>query len=86
MREAALLQSFPMGFVFEGSFDSVFKQIGEAVPPLFSAAVAASCVVELVSRIPDAVERERSFESVTEPVSSSFSSVIAGLKMARNWR
>ena len=84
MREAALLQSFPKGFVFEGSFDSIFKQIGEAVPPLFSAAVAASCVTELVSRIPNATEIKHSVDSVTEPVSSSFSSVIAGLKMVRN--
>lgn len=40
MREAALLQSFPKAFTFEGKFDDVFRQIGEAVPPLLSVAVA----------------------------------------------
>lgn len=83
MREAALLQGFPKRFEFCGTFDSVFKQIGEAVPPLFSAAVAASCVTELLSEIPSSDERARAVASVTEPVNSSFSSVIAGLKMAR---
>lgn len=84
MREAALLQSFPKGFEFSGTFDSVFKQIGEAVPPLFSAAVAATCISELLSKSPSPNELAQSVTPVTEPVSSSFSSVIAGLKMARN--
>ena len=84
MREAALLQSFPGGFDFYGSFDSVFKQIGEAVPPLFAAAVAASCAVELVSREPSLDQIKKSIPPITSPVSSSFSSVIAGMKMARN--
>lgn len=84
MREAALLQSFPKGFEFYGTFDSIFKQIGEAVPPLFSAAVAASCVIELLSESPGPDQRVGAVTPVSEPVSSSFSSVIAGLKMARN--
>ena len=50
MREAALLQSFPSLFEFEGSLDSVFKQIGEAVPPRFSAAIAASILVDLATK------------------------------------
>lgn len=85
-REAALIQSFPNGFEFCGSFDSVFKQIGEAVPPLFAAAVAASCVIELLSREPTLEEVQKAVQPITDPVSSSFSSVIAGLKMARNTR
>ncbi len=84
MREAALLQSFPRGFEFCGSFDSIFKQIGEAVPPLFAAAVAASCAVELVSREPSLDQIKKSIHPITSPVSNSFSSVIAGMKMARN--
>jgi DNA (cytosine-5)-methyltransferase 1 len=83
-REAAILQSFPNGFEFCGSIDSVFKQIGEAVPPLFAAAVAASCAIELVSREPNLDELEKAVQPITNPVSSSFSSVIAGIKIARN--
>jgi DNA (cytosine-5)-methyltransferase 1 len=41
VREAALLQSFPKEFIFEGPFDDKFKQIGNAVPPLFSLFLAA---------------------------------------------
>jgi DNA (cytosine-5)-methyltransferase 1 len=40
VREAALLQSFPSDFQFSGPFDDRFKQIGNAVPPLFSLALA----------------------------------------------
>lgn len=47
MREAARLQSFPDGFIFEGGFDDVFRQIGEAVPPLLSLAIAASIYAQL---------------------------------------
>ena len=40
IREAARLQSFPDGFVFQGSMNPAFKQIGNAVPPLVAYAVA----------------------------------------------
>lgn len=83
MREAARLQSFPDEFEFVGRFDSVFRQIGEAVAPRFAAAVAASCVIELVSAAPTADEIAASVPSIRAPVSNSFSSVIAGLKQAR---
>jgi len=49
IREAALLQSYPSSFRFSGSFESVFRQIGEAVPPKFACAIAASVFVDLPS-------------------------------------
>jgi len=83
MRESALLQSFPYGYSFEGSFDSIFKQIGEAVPPKFSCGVAAQLFLELISAVPSEEELETGIQPVTSPVSSSFSSVIAGIKISR---
>lgn len=40
MREAALLQSFPMDFEFIGSKPYIFKMIGNAVPVLFAKSIA----------------------------------------------
>src|SRR6185295_16850916 len=47
VREAARLQSFPDGFVFCGTMNPAFRQIGNAVPPLLARAMAALIVTQL---------------------------------------
>ena len=53
VREAARLQSFPDGFIFSGTMNPAFKQIGNAVPPLLAKAVAT----EMMSTLQAALRR-----------------------------
>ena len=79
-REAAILQSFPKGFEFTGKSDDIYRQIGEAVPPMLSSAIAANVLIELLSIEPSDEQLAATPKSIEEPVSSSYSSVIAGIK------
>lgn len=77
VREAALLQGFPRGMTFEGPFDDRFKQIGNAVSPIFAKAVAEHLAVEWFADHADPGRRSPRPEL---PLTKSFSSGIASLK------
>lgn len=80
IREVSRLQSFPDDFLFVGKFDSIFKQIGEAVPPQFSCAVASNVLIELISVVPNSEQAEVQKNYTLKPVSNSYASMIAGVK------
>lgn len=56
-RECARIQSFPDDFLFEGSQTKIYKQIGNAVPPLF-----AKCIGETVKTMLEKINEEESNE------------------------
>jgi len=47
IREAARLQSFPDAIEFQGNFGDQYRQIGNAVPPLLSRAIATNLLTQL---------------------------------------
>jgi DNA (cytosine-5)-methyltransferase 1 len=68
VREAARLQSFPDGFVFCGSMNAGFRQIGNAVPPLLAYALARQIRRQLgLRQRPDIRKQLRTAPDLTVP-------------------
>lgn len=59
VREAARLHSFPDGFVFCGTMNPAFRQIGNAVPPLLAKAVATQVMMTLKESAREAADESR---------------------------
>lgn len=51
VREAARLQSFPDGFVFTGTMNPAFRQIGNAVPPVMAREIAKAMKASLAEAL-----------------------------------
>jgi DNA (cytosine-5)-methyltransferase 1 len=79
VREASLLQGFPPDFKFIGPFDDKFKQIGNAVPPLFSLQLAKH-IFGLLNGLTQPLACE---DTSTGKPFKSFSTLIAHVKSKR---
>lgn len=75
VREASLLQGFPPDFVFEGPFDDKFKQIGNAVSPIFSTRLAEHILTLLAGK-----NLGTMVDNIDKPYFSSYSGMIARLR------
>lgn len=79
VREAARLQSFPDGFEFHGAMGAVFRQIGNAVPPLLARALAGQISVLLTGTThedrpvtaPGQAQRDRAAASAAPPTAAA---------------
>jgi DNA (cytosine-5)-methyltransferase 1 len=75
-REAGLLQTFPSDWLFAGTFDDRFKQIGNAVPPLAMQAIASN----IAAGFPAHDDEVGLFEVTDRSAGASFSVLIPGIR------
>lgn len=76
VREAALLQGFPTEYQFEGPFDDKYKQIGNAVAPMF----AENLAIHIDSSWFGNAHKTDFSDDVQAPIMKSISSGLAGRK------
>jgi DNA (cytosine-5)-methyltransferase 1 len=77
VREAALLQGFPLSWQFKGGLSPCFLQAGNAVPPPFAAFLAVHLLGELFGTPAERVDRA---VDITSSLGKSFSRIIPALK------
>ena len=82
IREAALLQGFPPEYQFDGTFDSKYLQIGNAVPPLVAKVLPSTCSKRWYP-MKRSESHVHSDKDVLAPVGPGFAVMINGIKRKR---
>ncbi len=80
VREAALLQSFPHNYVFTGGFVNQYRQIGEAVPPIFARHLAHA-VLDHLKPVPAKVWQVRERIQQFSPDATASASRLASVDL-----